>query len=87
MTNTQIKNTEEIANEVTKKNEVVYAKESPLAKAKVIQGIRAIFDEVLRFIYTRDIIYNGFHCHDVTTTLIVSYQVTMAKYLACHQEI
>ncbi|CAK8679873.1 unnamed protein product [Clavelina lepadiformis] len=45
MTTAQIKRTEEIANEVIDKKETVYAKVSPLAQAKSIQGLRAIFDE------------------------------------------
>ena len=45
MTIAQVKVTEEVANEVINKNEEVYAKEAPLAVAKTIQGVRAMFDE------------------------------------------
>ncbi|XP_066289345.1 alanine--tRNA ligase, cytoplasmic-like isoform X3 [Branchiostoma lanceolatum] len=45
MTTAQIKEAENICNEVIKKNEQVYAKESALAQAKAIQGLRAVFDE------------------------------------------
>ena len=45
MTIPQIKSTEEEANKLIKRNEEVYAKESPLAIAKTIQGLRAMFDE------------------------------------------
>lgn len=45
MTSDQVKNAETIANELIVKNEVVYAKTTPLAEAKAIQGLRAIFDE------------------------------------------
>ncbi|CAH1270834.1 AARS [Branchiostoma lanceolatum] len=45
MTTAQIKEAESICNEVIKKNEQVYAKESSLAQAKAIQGLRAVFDE------------------------------------------
>ncbi|KAG1664300.1 Alanine--tRNA ligase, cytoplasmic [Nymphon striatum] len=41
----QLKNVEGIANELIKKNGVVYAKEVPLPIAKSIQGLRAVFDE------------------------------------------
>ena len=46
MTAAQIKKAEEICNEISKKNEEVYCKVSPLAQAKAIQGLRAVFDEV-----------------------------------------
>ena len=45
MTIPQIKSTEEEANKLIRKNEEVFAKESPLAIAKTIQGLRAMFDE------------------------------------------
>ncbi len=41
----QVKQTERIANEMIKKNEEVYAKESPLVVAKAVQGLRAVFEE------------------------------------------
>ena len=46
MTAAQVKKTEEIAREMVAKNEVVYAKTAPLALAKSIQGLRAVFGEV-----------------------------------------
>lgn len=46
MTTAQVKEVEEIANELVHKNVQVYARETPLAQAKSIQGLRAIFDEV-----------------------------------------
>ena len=45
MTIAQVKKAEEVANELVSKNEEVYAKETPLALAKAIQGLRAVFDE------------------------------------------
>uniref|UniRef100_A0A646QDK8 Alanine--tRNA ligase n=1 Tax=Hemiscolopendra marginata TaxID=943146 RepID=A0A646QDK8_9MYRI len=45
MTVAQIKESEQIANEMISKNEKVYAKETPLAAAKAVQGLRAVFDE------------------------------------------
>ena len=45
MNSAQVKKAEEIANELIQKNEEVYAKETPLALAKAIQGLRAVFDE------------------------------------------
>ena len=42
----EIKRVEEIANEIVAKKQVIYAKDIPLAMAKAIQGLRAIFDEV-----------------------------------------
>ena len=45
MTVAQVKKAEEVANELINKNEEVYAKETPLALAKAIQGLRAVFDE------------------------------------------
>ncbi|CAH1779871.1 unnamed protein product [Owenia fusiformis] len=42
----QVKQAEEIANELIKRNEEVYAKDTPLPVAKSIQGLRAVFDEV-----------------------------------------
>jgi len=41
----QVKDTERIANEMIAKNEEVYAKESALAVAKAVQGLRAVFEE------------------------------------------
>ena len=41
----QVKQTERIANEMIAKNEEVYAKESALAVAKAVQGLRAVFEE------------------------------------------
>ena len=46
MTVKEVKQAEDIVNEVSVKNEPVYAKETPLVSAKAIQGLRAIFDEV-----------------------------------------
>ena len=46
MTAAQVKEAERIANEVVSQNLSVYAKESSLAQAKAIQGLRAVFDEV-----------------------------------------
>ena len=46
MTVNQVKQVEEICNEVVKDNKEVFALESPLAQAKAIQGLRAVFDEV-----------------------------------------
>ena len=45
----QVKEAEVIANEISKKNDKVFAKETPLAQAKAIQGLRAVFDEVCLF--------------------------------------
>lgn len=45
MTTDQVKNTEDITNEMVKGNEKIYAKESNLALAKTIQGLRAMFEE------------------------------------------
>lgn len=45
MNSNQLKQVETIAREVIDKNEVVYAKESNLSLAKVIKGLRAVFDE------------------------------------------
>ena len=42
----EVKQAEEIVNKMAEKNEEVYAKESSLAVAKSIQGLRAVFDEV-----------------------------------------
>ena len=42
----QVKRVEEIANEVSMKNEVVYMKNATLAQAKAVKGLRAVFDEV-----------------------------------------
>lgn len=46
MTVKEVKKTEDIVNEVIAKDQEVYAKVTPLADAKAIQGLRAIFDEV-----------------------------------------
>ena len=51
MTTEQIRKAEEIANEVSNKNEEVYCKVSPLSQAKAIQGLRAVFDEVCIHLY------------------------------------
>ena len=49
MSANQVKEAEVIANEISKKNDKVFAKETPLAQAKAIQGLRAVFDEVCPF--------------------------------------
>lgn len=41
----QIRKVEEIVNNMIKENKKVYAKESNLARAKTIQGLRAMFEE------------------------------------------
>ncbi|XP_052816323.1 alanine--tRNA ligase, cytoplasmic-like isoform X1 [Mya arenaria] len=46
MTVAEVKKTEDIVNQVIAENKPVYAKETPLAEAKAIQGLRAVFDEV-----------------------------------------
>ncbi|KAK9307987.1 hypothetical protein QLX08_001892 [Tetragonisca angustula] len=45
MTAEQIRKVEEIVNNMIKENKKVYAKESNLAQAKTIQGLRAMFEE------------------------------------------
>ncbi|KAF7244582.1 Alanine--tRNA ligase, cytoplasmic [Varanus komodoensis] len=45
MSTQEIKKTEEIANQMIREAKVVYAKDCPLAAAKAIQGLRAVFDE------------------------------------------
>ncbi|KAH9424273.1 hypothetical protein DERP_004455 [Dermatophagoides pteronyssinus] len=45
MTSAQVKQAESIAREMIDKNEIVYAKESPLSMAKAVKGLRAVFDE------------------------------------------
>lgn len=45
MTTAEIKKTEEIVNQIIKEAKTVYAKDCPLAAAKAIQGLRAVFDE------------------------------------------
>jgi len=45
MTPAEVKKVEDIANEMINKNQEIYAKEAPLAVAKTIQGLRAVFDE------------------------------------------
>ncbi|XP_012235139.1 alanine--tRNA ligase, cytoplasmic isoform X2 [Linepithema humile] len=45
MTTEQVKNTENITNDIIKRNKTIYAKESNLALAKTIQGLRAMFEE------------------------------------------
>ncbi|XP_059156617.1 alanine--tRNA ligase, cytoplasmic-like [Physella acuta] len=46
MTVQEVKAAEEIVTNMVGRNEVVYARETPLATAKTIQGLRAVFDEV-----------------------------------------
>ena len=46
MSVTEVKKTEDIVNEMADKNQQVFARESSLAEAKAIQGLRAVFDEV-----------------------------------------
>ena len=41
----QIKQTEKICNDIIAKRPDVYAKNSSLAQAKAVQGLRAVFDE------------------------------------------
>ena len=46
MSSKEVRATEETVLEIINNDNGVYAKESPLALAKEINGIRAIFDEV-----------------------------------------
>ena len=46
MTTAQVHDAENICNDMVKKAEPVFPRESPLAEAKAIQGLRAVFDEV-----------------------------------------
>lgn len=41
----QVKKTEEITNDMVQQNKNIYAKESNLALAKTIKGLRAMFEE------------------------------------------
>jgi len=45
LTAAEVKKVEDIANVMIDKNQEMYAKEAPLAIAKTIQGLRAVFDE------------------------------------------
>uniref|UniRef100_A0A7M4DVD4 Alanine--tRNA ligase n=1 Tax=Crocodylus porosus TaxID=8502 RepID=A0A7M4DVD4_CROPO len=45
MSTQEIKKTEKIANQMIEEAKTVYAKDCPLAAAKAIQGLRAVFDE------------------------------------------
>merc|ERR1711892_1408195 len=45
MTPQEVKKTEDIANAMIDKNQELFAREAPLAVAKTIQGLRAVFDE------------------------------------------
>jgi alanyl-tRNA synthetase len=45
MTPEQVKQTEQLSNEVIFKNETVFAKNAPLASAKSVNGLRAVFEE------------------------------------------
>lgn len=45
MTTEQVKQTEKISNTVVTENKKVYAKETSLSTAKMIQGVRAMFEE------------------------------------------
>lgn len=45
MTTDQVKKTEEITNDMVQQNKNIYAKESNLALAKTIKGLRAMFEE------------------------------------------
>lgn len=45
MTTEQVKKVEEVTSNMVKENRKVYAKESNLALAKTIQGLRAMFEE------------------------------------------
>ncbi|XP_002125465.2 alanine--tRNA ligase, cytoplasmic [Ciona intestinalis] len=45
MTSQQVKETEDVCNQIVNKDEVIYAKPVPLDQAKAIHGLRAIFDE------------------------------------------
>ena len=53
----QIDECEKICKEIVDKKLTVFASESSLAAAKDIQGLRAIFDEVCRFIFWRRNLY------------------------------
>lgn len=50
MTVQEVKETEEIVNKMAVRNEPVYTKDTALAVAKSIQGLRAVFDEVIRWL-------------------------------------
>lgn len=46
MSTAQVKQAEEIANVLAVSKKTVYSQVVPLAKAKAVQGLRAVFDEV-----------------------------------------
>jgi len=72
MTSEQIKTAEEICSEQSRTNRTVYSKIVPLAQAKAIQGLRAVFDEVWLYCFIIYFIYytvNAAHkIHTTTTT-------------------
>lgn len=46
MSAVQVKDAETIANDISTKDQKIFAKDTPLSQAKAIQGLRAVFDEV-----------------------------------------
>jgi alanyl-tRNA synthetase len=73
----EVKKTEEIVNEMAAKNELVYAKDSPLAVAKTIQGLRAVFDEVIIIILFVIIIIVIHHhwCHFCLSLVVFHHRL------------
>ena len=57
MTVKEVKTVEEIVNSMAKKNEAVFAKGTQLSEAKSIQGLRAVFDEVSKFIFLNSFLF------------------------------
>ena len=57
MTTEQLENTENIVRGLIEKQQPVYATVSPLAVAKDIQGLRAIFDEVSIYLLVISLCY------------------------------
>lgn len=54
MTNNQIQQSEETILEIIRANNPVFAKECRLSLAKEVQGLRAVFDEVLNVMLLQD---------------------------------
>ena len=72
-----VKSTEDIVNQVIGKDQPIYARESSLADAKSIQGLRAVFDEVGGFTS----LLNNYQTYTVVSFIILLLKLCLPGYI------
>ena len=76
----QVKQVEDICNDVSRQNQTVYAMDAPLAQAKAIQGLRAVFDEVTG---GRTVVVLGFTSWCLSHRVFTEWSLSLYEMLKC----